>query len=81
MCHWQANSYELLKLNLQGFRKEALTWRQFTHPNALPFLGIYHLEDPRPRLCLVSPWMENGNIANYLEANPFGINRLTLVSA
>ncbi|KAJ7731353.1 kinase-like domain-containing protein, partial [Mycena metata] len=33
----------------------------------------------RRRLCLVSPWMENGNIYNYLKSNPVGINRLTLV--
>ncbi|KAJ6504920.1 kinase-like domain-containing protein, partial [Mycena vulgaris] len=54
-------------------------WRQHAHPNLLPFFGIYSLADPRPRLCLVSPWMEFGDISNYLQGNPAGVNRLTLV--
>ncbi|KAJ7815822.1 hypothetical protein B0H13DRAFT_1663842 [Mycena leptocephala] len=66
---------------LKGFRKEAIIWRQLAHPNLLPFFGFYFLGDTRPRLCLVSPWMENGHIYNYLRSNPAGINRLTLVSA
>ncbi|KAJ7504616.1 kinase-like domain-containing protein [Mycena galericulata] len=64
---------------LKGFHKEAIIWRQLAHPNLLPFFGVYFLADTRPRLCLVSPWMENGNIYNYLRSNTAGINRLTLV--
>ncbi|KAJ7145646.1 kinase-like domain-containing protein [Mycena epipterygia] len=64
---------------MQAFRKEALIWRQLAHPNLLPFFGVYYMEDPRPRLCLVSPWMENGNVFKYLQGNPAGINRLSLV--
>ncbi|KAJ7702085.1 hypothetical protein B0H14DRAFT_2263246, partial [Mycena olivaceomarginata] len=55
---------------LKGFRKEAIIWRQLTHPNLLPFLGAYFLGDTPPRLCLVSPWMENGHIYKYLRSNP-----------
>ncbi|KAJ7865759.1 kinase-like domain-containing protein [Mycena olivaceomarginata] len=44
-----------------------------------PLFGVYYLEGPIRRLCLVSPWMENGNISDYLERNPTGINRLTLL--
>ncbi|KAJ7466906.1 kinase-like domain-containing protein [Mycena latifolia] len=61
------------------FYREALIWRQLSHPNLLPFFGVYYLEDTKSRLALVSPWMENGNIARYLKDNPAGINRLTLV--
>ncbi|KAJ7816916.1 kinase-like domain-containing protein [Mycena olivaceomarginata] len=57
---------------LKGFHHEALIWRQLAHPNVLPFLA-------RPRLCLVSPWMENGNVSSYLKRDPAGCNRLTLV--
>ncbi|KAJ7824952.1 kinase-like domain-containing protein [Mycena olivaceomarginata] len=63
-----------------AFRKEAIIWRQLAHPNLLPFFGIFYLEINARRLCLVSPWMENGNIYKYLGSNPApGINRLTLV--
>ncbi|KAJ7808155.1 hypothetical protein B0H13DRAFT_1668778, partial [Mycena leptocephala] len=42
---------------------EALIRCQLSHPNLLPFFGLYHLQN---RLCLVSPWMENGNIYSFL---------------
>ncbi|KAJ7057695.1 kinase-like domain-containing protein [Mycena amicta] len=64
---------------LKEFYREALIWRQLSHPNLLPFLGAYYLEGSRSRLCLVSPWMEKGNIVRYLKNNPVGVNRLSLV--
>ncbi|KAJ7831167.1 kinase-like domain-containing protein, partial [Mycena leptocephala] len=51
---------------LNKFSREALIWRQLAHPNVLPFFGVYYLDT---RLCLVSPWMENGNIMKFLEIN------------
>ncbi|KAF9007056.1 kinase-like domain-containing protein [Cyathus striatus] len=55
----------------QAFRKEALIWAHLVHPNLLPFYGIYRLDDSRGRLCLVSPWMDNGNITEYLNRHPW----------
>ncbi|KAJ7040995.1 kinase-like domain-containing protein [Mycena alexandri] len=49
---------------LKQFGREALIWRQLCHPNLLPFFGLYYIEN---RLCLVSPWMENGNVMQYLQ--------------
>ena len=47
--------------------REFMTWRQLSHPNVLPFYGIYFLEDIlETRFCLVSPWMEHGNIVEFL---------------
>ncbi|KAJ6573451.1 kinase-like domain-containing protein [Mycena vulgaris] len=63
---------------LKEFYREAPIWRQLSHPNLLPFFGVYYLEETRTRLCLVSPWMEKGNIARYLRDNPTA-NRLTSV--
>ncbi|KAJ7789054.1 kinase-like domain-containing protein, partial [Mycena leptocephala] len=63
---------------LKGFHHEALIWRQLAHPNLLPFFGVYFLQNDRTRLCLVSPWFENGNISVYLKRHPVGSNRLTL---
>ncbi|KAF7309157.1 hypothetical protein MKEN_01118000 [Mycena kentingensis (nom. inval.)] len=65
---------------IKGFYQEALIWRQLNHPNLLPFLGVYYLEDARTRLCLISPWMESGNIARYLKTNPPNINRTSLLT-
>ena len=47
--------------------REFITWRQLSHPNVLPFYGVHFLEDTLEiRFCLVSPWMENGNIVEFL---------------
>ena len=52
----------------QNFAREAVIWRQLAHPNVLPFFGVFRLGTMRDRLCLACPWMENGNLANYLSA-------------
>ncbi|KAJ6551314.1 kinase-like domain-containing protein [Mycena capillaripes] len=62
---------------LKEFSREALIWRQLCHPNVLPFFGLYHLEN---RLCLVSPWMEYGNIMKFLaKNNSSNTDRLSLI--
>ncbi|KAF9448075.1 kinase-like protein [Macrolepiota fuliginosa MF-IS2] len=53
-----------------SFTREALIWNQLKHPNVLQFSGIYHLSDVYGRIGLVSPWMENGNLTEYLKAHP-----------
>ncbi|KAJ7794222.1 kinase-like domain-containing protein, partial [Mycena leptocephala] len=59
------------------FGREALIWRQMCHPNVLPFFGLYYLGK---RLCLVSPWMENGHIMKFLtNKNPTNTVRLSLI--
>ncbi|KAJ7328719.1 kinase-like domain-containing protein [Mycena albidolilacea] len=60
---------------LKEFGREALIWRQFCHPNLLPFFGVYYLGN---RLCLVSPWMENGTITEFLRDEP-DADRLSLI--
>ncbi|KAK7470196.1 hypothetical protein VKT23_001634 [Stygiomarasmius scandens] len=52
----------------KDFSNEALVWKQLKHPNVLPFLGVS--TELSPRFCLVSPWMENGNVNSFLEKNP-----------
>ncbi|KAJ7740618.1 kinase-like domain-containing protein [Mycena metata] len=49
---------------LKEFGREALIWRQLSHPNLLPFFGLYYFQQ---RLCLVSPWMENGHMRAFLK--------------
>ncbi|KAJ7267311.1 kinase-like domain-containing protein [Mycena rebaudengoi] len=52
---------------VKEFGREALIWRQLSHPNLLPFFGLYYLDK---RLCLVSPWMENGNVLDFIRRSP-----------
>ncbi|KAJ7604656.1 kinase-like domain-containing protein [Roridomyces roridus] len=61
-----------VRATVKEFSREALIWRQLVHPNLLPFYGLYRLEN---RLCIVSPWMENGNIFEYVKRNPPSISR------
>ena len=65
-------------LTSQAFLKEALLWGHLSHPNILSFYGIYHLKDTHGRISFVSPWMENGNVTEYLKKHPL-TNRLFLV--
>jgi len=55
---------------LKAFSHEAVLWRQLRHPNLLPFYGVYHWDLARSRICLISPWMSNGNTLLYLEKYP-----------
>ncbi|KAJ7851493.1 kinase-like domain-containing protein [Mycena olivaceomarginata] len=53
----------------RSFYNEAFIWRQLNHPNVLSFLGISQtLFAGRP--CMISPWMQNGTLLEYLEAHP-----------
>ena len=54
---------------LQNFASEAVIWQQFSHPNILPFFGVFHVPDKIPRVCLVSPWLEEGNVVEFLNRN------------
>ncbi|KAJ7713718.1 kinase-like domain-containing protein [Mycena olivaceomarginata] len=63
-------------LLLKEFGREALIWRQLCHPNLLPFFGLHCLDN---RLCLVSPWLENGNVMEFLRKKPLNIDRLSLI--
>ncbi|KAF7377544.1 Protein kinase domain-containing protein [Mycena sanguinolenta] len=59
------------------FGQEAAIWRQLHHPNILPFFGLYHVDD---RLCLVSPWMEDGYVTEFIRLhNPTSIKRLSFI--
>jgi len=54
-----------------SFKKEADIWSNLHHSNILVLLGLTR---PRPGrrtpMCLVSPWMPNGDVMGYLRANP-----------
>ncbi|THU76645.1 hypothetical protein K435DRAFT_704397, partial [Dendrothele bispora CBS 962.96] len=47
-------------------------WKQFDHPNVIPFLGLYFLDLSKQRIYLISPWMEMGNLRQYLDKHGEG---------
>ena len=63
-----------LIVSVQRFCKEVIAWRALRHPNVLPLLGMT-MEDRR--FVMVSEWMKNGNIIDFLKNK--GADRLELV--
>ena len=63
------SKYVIFMMSTKGHFQEfssTVTWRQLLHPNVLPFYGVYQLARNPPRVCLACPWMENGNLAQFL---------------
>lgn len=52
-----------------------MTWKALCHPNVLPLRGITTGD---LLLAMVSEWMTNGNIVEFIKANK-NVNRLELV--
>ncbi|KAJ7852009.1 kinase-like domain-containing protein, partial [Mycena leptocephala] len=66
-----------VKASLKKFGREALIWRQLSHPNLLPFFGLYVLDN---RLCLISPWMDNGDLKDFLsKSSGTNMDRISLI--
>ncbi|KAH7909582.1 kinase-like domain-containing protein [Hygrophoropsis aurantiaca] len=63
---------------MKAFSKEAVLWAQLSSPFVVPFYGIFSVTGPAVRLCLVSPWMKNGSLTQYLAKTP-QIDRLSLM--
>ncbi|KAK0230049.1 kinase-like domain-containing protein [Armillaria fumosa] len=50
--------------------REAVIWKHLHHINILPFIGI-NTANFVDRFCLISPWMNNGNVIKFLESNKY----------
>ncbi|KAJ3551343.1 hypothetical protein NP233_g13098 [Leucocoprinus birnbaumii] len=50
--------------------RELLLWIYMRHPQILPLYSIFTLNTPRFAIGLVSPWIDNGNLAEYLSSFP-----------
>jgi len=59
---------------IQQLSRGAIIWKQLKHQNLLPLSGVStSIELPganHQHLCLVSPWMENGNTHVFIRNNP-----------
>ncbi|KAH7323384.1 kinase-like domain-containing protein [Rhizoctonia solani] len=47
--------------------REIHTWNKCNHPNILPFLGLAVF---RERIAIVSPWIKNGTMRDFLKEHP-----------
>jgi serine/threonine protein kinase len=54
----------------QRIRREAYIWITLSHDHILPFLGITMRDDFGRLPALVSPWMENRSLGDYLKQLP-----------
>jgi len=70
---YRGDDQEMLK---KIFCKEVVVWKRLSHPNILPLIGVSNTLFP---FCMVSPWMENGNVMEYLRSNP-GTDRVQLLT-
>ncbi|KAG6809940.1 hypothetical protein H0H92_014006 [Tricholoma furcatifolium] len=52
---------------LKQISKEAILWGQLSHPNVLESYGVFRYNQ---RICMVAPWMENGDVSTYLKHKP-----------
>ena len=59
----------------QRFCREAVAWKHLRHPNILTLLGVTVGEH---RFAMVSEWMENGNINEFVKQD-LHANRVELV--
>ncbi|KAG1799066.1 kinase-like domain-containing protein [Suillus variegatus] len=57
---------KILKAIGKRVRREAYVWMQLEHDHILPFEGVTFAEEFGPLPALVSPWMEEGSLENYL---------------
>lgn len=71
---WPSSSLKsLLTSWFKLLAREVVGWKWLQHKNVLPFIGV------TPELAIVSDFMENGNIMEFIANHPCH-NRLKLVS-
>lgn len=59
----------------QTFCREVVIWKRLLDENILPLIGVSTALFP---FCMVSPWMPNGNLTEYVRSNP-AANRVELL--
>ncbi|CAE6461817.1 unnamed protein product [Rhizoctonia solani] len=60
---------------LKYLARELYSWSKTQHNNVLELFGLAHF---RGNIVMISPWMEFGDLRDYLKQNP-GVDRLSMV--
>jgi hypothetical protein len=60
---------------VETFCREVITWKTLRHPNILPLIGA---KLSKNEFTMISEWMINGNINDFIQAHP-NVNRVKLV--
>ncbi|KAF8995840.1 kinase-like domain-containing protein, partial [Cyathus striatus] len=60
---------KIYRISTLSLWREGILWSHLSHPNVVPFYGIYHLHNMEEQVCLVSPWMNQGNIVDFISRN------------
>ncbi|KAI0916122.1 hypothetical protein AcW1_010023 [Taiwanofungus camphoratus] len=76
MAKNRASSFDMSQA-LKVVCREAIAWKYLDHRNIIMLLGV-NVSLISDNLCLISPWMEHGDIRAYLKNNP-ATNRLQLL--
>ncbi|KAG1719388.1 kinase-like domain-containing protein [Suillus lakei] len=63
----QASDEVLVKIARKRIRREMYVWMQLEHDYILPFEGVTIAAEFGPLPALISPWMEEGSLDNYLK--------------
>lgn len=50
---------------VQAFHREAILWMNLSHEHVLLFVGVAEDVFQHPAICMVLPWMPNGNIRQH----------------
>ncbi|KAH7322150.1 kinase-like domain-containing protein [Rhizoctonia solani] len=67
---WRISAQQTISESTEQIRhaaRELYTWSKCSHPNVLRLLGLATF---RNRIGMVSPWMKNGTLTQYVRANP-----------
>lgn len=59
----------------QIFTREFLHWKRLRHPNILPLIGM---SDIGSNLCMISPWLRNGDVVRFARHKP-SVDRTALL--
>ncbi|KAL0057918.1 Rho guanine nucleotide exchange factor [Marasmius tenuissimus] len=54
----------------KAIMREAIIWRNLNHPNIVPSTGMYWFNKDQREICLVSPWVDNETLPEFLKTHP-----------